>query len=89
MVHTGWGPHLDEDGEYDDGDGGRDEQVLPVDVVGQSEDQGEADGAPQAAVGQAELVLEVERDGPERVDDLGQDQDACQNILGGFQSGTT
>lgn len=70
--------HLDADGEEDDGDGGSDKQALPADGLGQCENQGEADGLSQATVGQTELVLEEEGDGPEAVDNLGQHQDPCR-----------
>lgn len=70
--------YLYENSEYNDGDWGRDKQVPSVDRIGQGEGQGEADGPSQASVGESELVLQGELDGTERVDDLGQHQDACR-----------
>lgn len=77
-VQTETRSHLQKHSEEDDGDGGSDEELLAADGVGQSEGQGEGDRASQAAVSQAKLILQVERDGAERVNDLSQYQDAWE-----------
>lgn len=68
--------YLKKNSEEDDGDGGGDKKLLATDVFRKSESQGERNGPSQSTVGQTKLIFHVERDGAERVNDLGQDQDA-------------
>lgn len=68
--------YLKKNSEEDDGDGGGDKKLLAADVFRKSESQGERNRPSQATVGQTKLIFHVERDGAERVNDLGQDQDA-------------
>lgn len=67
--------YLKKNSEEDDGDGGGDKKLLAADVFRKSESQGERNCPSQATVGQTKLIFHVERDGAERVNDLGQDQD--------------
>ena len=68
--------HLHKDGEKDDGDDGREEQVTHREVLlVQEVAQGEGNGASQAPVGNDELVLEGQGNCPEPVNDLSQDED--------------
>ena len=71
--------HLHKDGEKDDCDDGREEQVTHREVLlVQEVAQGEGDGPSQAPVGNDELVLGGQLHDAELVDKPGQDQHACQ-----------
>lgn len=70
--------YLDEDCEHDHTDGGGDKEFLAADGVWQGENQGKGDCPSQATITQNKLVLEVEGDGAERVNDLGQHQDTWE-----------
>ena len=79
--------HLHKDGEKDDGDDGREEQVTHrVVLLVQEVAQGEGDGPSQAPVGDDELVLGGQLHDAELVDEPGQAQHACQ---GGEARGQT
>lgn len=69
--------HQDEDREEDNNNGGRDEELLPGKHSGREEEhQREADGTTEPSVGNDELVLEGQGNGPEPVNHLSQHKDA-------------
>lgn len=68
--------HQDEDGEEYDNNGGCDEELLSREhASGEEKHQGETDGATEPSVGNDELVLEGQGNGPEPVNHLSQDKD--------------
>lgn len=70
--------HQDEDGEEYNNNGGRDEQLLSGKHISREEEhQGETDGTPEPSIGDDELVLEGQGNGPEPVNHLSQDKDTC------------
>lgn len=68
--------HQDEDREEYNNNGGRDEELLPGKHSSREEEhQREADGTSQPSVGNDELVLEGQRNGPKPVNHLSQHKD--------------
>lgn len=79
-------PHLNEDGEEDDGDDGGEEHLpLGKVLLLQQEAQREGDGAAQAAVRNDELVFGGQLDNAELVDKEGQ----TDNTWGQKKTGRT
>lgn len=80
--------YLEEDGEEDDDQGGGEHHMSgPHGLLVQHLDQGEGDGAPQAAVPHDELLLEVYLLDAEHVGDPGQHQHSWRQIsLGSAKS---
>lgn len=70
--------YLKKHSEEDNGNGGCNEELPAAYGVRQSEGQGERNCASQATVSQTKLIFQVEGDGAERVNDLSQHQDACE-----------